>query len=362
MSRIDINGRFLTQVMTGVQRCAIEWVMGLDRHLAADPACRERYSFRLLTPPQVQTHLPLRHIPSLPVGHLSGQAWEQLELPLYSRGGLLLNFCNTAPLAARTVATIHDASVFAVPGAYSPAFRSWYRTLLPLLGRRAQRVITASRFSQGELASRAHIPRSRIDVVPLGSEHILRSRADPGILAKLSVDRGGYLLTVGSHSPHKNFAAVVAALSRLDGVKLPLVVAGGTNPRIFDGSSKVNPVGFRAAGYVSDEELKALYQNAACFIYPSLYEGFGLPALEALSCGCPCVVSSAASLPEVCGEAVLYFNPHDPDDIARQIRAVLDQPATRDELRRRGPERARHFTWDRSTEALLKVIESVQPI
>ena len=362
MSRIDINGRFLTQRMTGVQRCGIEWVRGLDRRLAADPAIRERYSFRLLTPRSVRTSLALSHIPSFAVGRLSGQAWEQLELPLHSRGGLLLNFCNTAPVTARTVATIHDASVFAVPEAYSAAFRSWYRTLLPLLGRRALRVITVSRFSQGELADRARIPRRRVDVVHLGAEHILRTRADPGIFSKLSVQPGNYLLTVGSHSPHKNFGAVVTAMSRLDGIGLPLVIAGGVNPRIFDNNSESRRAGFQEAGYVSDEELKALYQNAACFIYPSLYEGFGLPALEALSCGCPCVVSNAASLPEICGDAVLYCNPHDPADIARQIRTVLEQPATREELRRRGPERARQFTWDGSTDALLKVIESVQPV
>jgi glycosyltransferase involved in cell wall biosynthesis len=154
---------------------------------------------------------------------------------------------------------------------------------------------------------------------------------------------------------------VIEAVAQLGRAGLPLVVAGGANPRIFDGNSGIPAEGFHPAGYVTDEELRALYQHAACFIYPSLYEGFGLPALEAMCCGCPCVVSNTASLPEICGDAALYCNPLDPEDIARQIRALLEQPGRREELRAKGLERARQFTWDRSTEALLHVIESVYP-
>jgi glycosyltransferase involved in cell wall biosynthesis len=360
MNRVDINGRFLTQIMTGVQRCGFEWVRELDRRLGQDPEFRSRYSFRLLTPHRIRSRPPWKHITQVSVGRLSGHAWEQLELPLHTRGRLLLNLCNTAPVAIQTLTTIHDASVFAVPTAYSLAFRAWYQVLLPLLGRRSLRVITVSRFSQEELIRRARIPRDRLEVVPLGGEHILRSIADERIFSRLPVKPGHYLLAVGSRSPHKNFAAVIAAVSRLD-PPVTLVVAGGANSRIFDSNSGVPENGFHPAGYVSDEELRALYQHAIGFIYPSLYEGFGLPALEAMWCGCPCVVSNTASLPEICGNAALYCNPGDPDDIARQIRVLLTEPDTREELRRRGLERARDFSWERSTDALLKVIEKVQP-
>jgi glycosyltransferase involved in cell wall biosynthesis len=112
-------------------------------------------------------------------------------------------------------------------------------------------------------------------------------------------------------------------------------------------------------GYVSDTELRALYENAACFVYPSFYEGFGLPPLEAMTCGCPVVVSRAASLPEVCGDAAVYCDPGDPADIARGIDQVLANSAVQEDLRRRSLERARSFSWKRAARAMLQQIEDL---
>jgi glycosyltransferase involved in cell wall biosynthesis len=358
MRLVDINGRFLTQAITGVQRVAEQVVQALDHELGANPALRSRYSFRLLTPAAGCRSLALGNIPAAPVGRLSGQLWEQVELPIHSRGRLLLNLCNTAPLAQRGVAVIHDASVFAVPQAYSRAFRAWYRTLIPLLGRRALRVITVSRFSQGELSRRAGIPLSKMTVMPLGAEHILDGPADSGIFARVPVERGRFILAVGSRSPHKNVAAVGAAVSRLGAERLPLVIVGGANPRIFTASADTNGGSF-STGYVSDGELRALYENAMCLVYPSLYEGFGLPPLEAMLCGCPTVVGNTASLPEVCGDAALLCDPRDPDDIAKGISLLIEDPARREELRRRGAVRARGFTWKRAADALVAILDEV---
>jgi glycosyltransferase involved in cell wall biosynthesis len=359
MRFVDINGRFLTQAITGVQRYAMELVRALDRQLAASGELRSRFTMRLVTPAHSDATVNLHHIPTVPVGRLSGQAWEQLELPFYTRGRLLLNLCNTAPLALRTVVTIHDASVFAVPSAYSPAFLAWYRTLIPLLGRRALRIVTDSRFSQLELSQRAGIPLEKMEVIPLGAEHILQRPADTGILRRLGVDPGRFILAVGSRSPHKNLSAVTTAVSRLGAEGLPLVVAGGTNSRVFASSLAEGPA--LAAGYVTDPELRALYENAVCFVYPSLYEGFGLPPLEAMVCGCPAIVARTASLPEVCGDAVMYCDPGDPDDIARSLGMLIQEPARREALRQRGRERARCFTWERASGALLGLIDQIQP-
>jgi glycosyltransferase involved in cell wall biosynthesis len=360
MTSVDINGRFLTQAITGVQRCAMELVQALDQQLTSDLALRSRYRVRLMAPPQHEQPVKLSHIPTVPVGRLRGQAWEQFELPNYSRGNVLVNLCNTAPLARPGIVTIYDASVFVVPEAYTPAFRAWYRVLFPLLGRRSLRVVTVSRFSQGELARRVGIPAGKIDVIPLGAEHILRAPADPSILARIGVDPHCFILAVGSRSPHKNFGAVTSAVARLGPDRLPLVVAGGANSRIFARSA--TPDGAIHVGYVSDRELRALYENAACFVFPSLYEGFGLPALEAMACGCPAVVARAGSLPEVCGDAVLYCDPRDPDQIASRIRLLLQEPGRRQELRDRGTARARSFSWGLASTALLRIIDSVQPV
>jgi glycosyltransferase involved in cell wall biosynthesis len=112
-------------------------------------------------------------------------------------------------------------------------------------------------------------------------------------------------------------------------------------------------------GYVSDAELRALYENAACFVYPSFYEGFGLPPLEAMTCGCPVVVSRAASLPEVCGDAAVYCDPCDPADIARAMERVLGNPAAQEDLRRRSLERARTFSWKQTACAVLGHLEDL---
>src|SRR4051812_9702277 len=203
MRLVDINARFLTQATTGVQRVAEELVRALDRELQASSDLRKRYSFRLLAPAGERRRIDLNQINTVEVGRLRGQQWEQLELPAYSGGRLLLNLCNTAPVGVRSLVVIHDASVFAVPQAYSPAFRSWYRLLLPLLGRRALRVITVSRFSREELSRLAGIPDDKIEVISLGADHLLQSAADSGVFHRVPAAPGRYILAVGSRSPHK---------------------------------------------------------------------------------------------------------------------------------------------------------------
>ena len=357
MRLIDINARFLTQATTGVQRVAEQLVRALDRELRDSSELRKRYSFRLVAPAGERRHVTLDHISTVEVGRLRGQQWEQLELPAYTAGRLLLNLCNTAPVGVRSIVVIHDASVFAIPQAYSPAFRSWYRLLIPLLGRRALRVITDSQFSREELSRRAGIPHDKLDVLPLGADHVLHSPADKGVFHRLPVGPGRYILAVGSRSPHKNLGALVAAVAALGVKQLPLVLAGGTNARVFAASARSESS--IDAGYVSDGELRALYENALCFVFPSLYEGFGLPPLEAMLCGCPALVSNAGPLPEVCGSGARYCNPRDPDDIARGIREIVAEPGRREQQVRAGTARAREFTWQRSVHELISILDRI---
>jgi glycosyltransferase involved in cell wall biosynthesis len=356
VTRIYINGRFLTQQTTGVQRFAREILRAVDTLLV--PGSVAKRSIVLLTPPG-STPLPgLRRIECRSVGRLHGQAWEQLELPRYTRDGFSLNLCNTAPLAGRsTIVAIHDAGPFAIPEAYSRTFRIWYQLLHPQLGRRAVRMLTVSEFSRSELSRYLGIARERFSVIPNGGEHILREPADQGILKRLGL-RKPYVLAVSSHSTHKNFVGIQAAVKHMRQQDFTLVFAGGANPRIFNAGEA--PAGESiVTGRVTDAELRALYEGATCFVYPSFYEGFGLPPLEAMTCGCPIVVSHAASLPEVCGEAAVYCDPNDPADIGRALDEVLENAALQSELRRRGQERAAQFTWTRSGTALLGVLDGL---
>ena len=357
MTPIFVNGRFLTQQTTGVQRFAREIVKALDALLVAE-GNRVRRRIVLLMPTGAAAPAGLHMIESRTVGVLRGHPWEQLELPRHTRGGVCLNLCNTAPLAGRsTVVAIHDAGVFAVPAAYSRPFRLWYRLLHPQLGRRAVRILTLSEFSRAELGRHVGIAPDRITIIPAGGEHILAEPADSRILQRLGL-KGRYVLAVSSRSPHKNFAGIQAAMKLIRHRDITLVFAGGANPRIFRSGEELSDDSCMA-GRVTDPELRALYESAECFVYPSFYEGFGFPPLEAMTSGCPVVVSRAASLPEVCGEAAVYCDPNDPADIGRALDEVLESAELRTELRRRGKERASQFTWSRSGTALLGLLDGV---
>jgi glycosyltransferase involved in cell wall biosynthesis len=357
MKRVLVNGRFLGQRITGAQRYARELLQGIDTCLMEDGA-RSQFSFTVLVPEN--TPRPsLSAVGLRAVGRTQGHLWEQVTLPRHTADSMLLNLCNSAPLAGRNmVATILDASVYAVPEAYSPAFRIWYRVMFPIVGRRARWVITISEFSRRELQRFAGINPARSLVVPGSGEHILRIPASDAALRRLNIRSGRYILAVSSKSRHKNLSGIADALRLVGDQPFDVVLAGGGNSRVFrDGAAGLTNR-IRVAGYVTDSELRGLYQHAACLLYPSLYEGFGLPPLEAMTCGCPVIASRVASLPEVCGEAAMYCDPEDPSDIARAIRAVMNDDDQRRTLRQRGLEQAARFRWSKSARSVLTLLQS----
>jgi glycosyltransferase involved in cell wall biosynthesis len=359
MNRVFINGRYLTQSTTGVQRCAAETVRALDHLIVEGEYPAGAWTFTLLVPPSAERPA-LEGITVRAVGRGQGQWWEQLQLPMHTRGGLLLSFANVAPLAARSqCVTIHDASVFAVPDAYRITFRTWYRFLLPALGRRADRVLTDSRFSREELIRWARIPERKLAVVPLAGEHILAAPADIQVLARNDLGKRPYIIAVSSGSPHKNLQGVARAVEMAGRDDYDLVLVGGRHSGVFKDGGDGSGTRIQRLGYVSDGELRALYENAACLLYPSLYEGFGLPPLEAMACGCPVIASNAASLPEVCGDAALYCDPRNPSDIAARIREVLDKPEVRQTLRERSLVRARQFRWSATARAVMAEVQEI---
>lgn len=348
MIEVLVNGRFLTQTPTGVQRYALQVLLALNRIPRGDIA------FTILAPAGTPRPDGLHTIGFRTGGRLGGHGWEQLELPWLSRGRLLWGLCNTGPLLKRDqVVTIHDASVFEVPASYSAPFRFWYRFLHRTLVRRARAVVTDSAFSRSMLVRHCGPRAAAARVIPLGAEHVRQPSPDPTALTRLGLGGRPYVLAVGSRAWHKNLR-LVAQAARLLRQDAEVVAVGGDNGRIFSASGVDG--GCRELGYVSDAELRALYEGATCFVHASLHEGFGLPPLEAMACGCPVLASRAASLPEVCGEAALYFDPQDPQDLARSVDRLLVDARKREELRRRGLEQAAAFTWDACARAHLDVI------
>jgi glycosyltransferase involved in cell wall biosynthesis len=198
------------------------------------------------------------------------------------------------------------------------------------------------------------LPPTAFRIVPNAAEHIVRQPADISVLTRLGLKSQDFLLAVGSLNPTKNFAALIKAYTTTGlADRLPLVIVGSVNREVFRAGGFVPAhANVYWAGPVPDAQLRALYEHAAVFVFPSLYEGFGIPPLEAMLCGCPVAASNASSIPEVCGDAAGYFDPHNIDDMKLEIESILQNDDYRSSLIERGRQRALTFTWDHSAECL----------
>jgi glycosyltransferase involved in cell wall biosynthesis len=338
---ISVNGRFLSQSITGVQRYAFELLSAIDRLL--DSGQIGPLPVTVFVPNNARDAPSWRSLRVQRVGRFTGQLWEQIDLASHARETLLFTPCGGAPLFHPCqVITIHDAAIFRTPDAYAAVYRTYYRVLQRVLARKAKHLITVSEFSRKELVECLDLPEDKISTTWNSGEHILSFGRDDKILAKHNLRKRSYVLGVGSRNLNKNLEGLIAAMPYLEDMEIVLAIAGGSNSRIFGASDGMSGQ-IRELGFVNDEELRSLYENAACFVFPSFYEGFGFPPLEALMLGTPVVVSRAASLPEVFGDAAVYCDPRSPRDIAEKIRFVLQGNAPDREAAQL---HASRFTWE----------------
>ena len=350
--KILINGRFLTQKTTGVQRVARQLTLALDALIASGAAPDIRATIAI--PGRAAADLPpYSCIQSARIGRMTGHAWEQLELPKAVGDSWLLSLCNTGPLAVRRqLVLIHDAQVFTAGYSYGRAFRTAYRILLPALARRVRTVATVSGFSAKELAAHGVRNKNGIKLIHNGADHMETIEADSTTLARHGLRAGSYILALGSLAPHKNIDMLVRAALARRGAATELVIAGG-GAAIFSGGAPKPGGGARYLGRVSDRELKSLYQNALALAFPSLTEGFGLPPVEAMQCGCPVLASTGGAIPEVCGDAVMYIAPDDQAGWTEAMERIEADQDLRARLSQAGRRRAALFTWERAVRALL---------
>lgn len=356
--QVFVNGRFLTQPITGVQRFAREVTTALAR-LADQGALPETM---ILTPGSAQNTQAVASHPSfgLPIqaiGRTGGHLWEQTELPWTARHGIVLGLGNTGPLLAghRQVVVIHDAGVFDVPGSYSRPFRVWYRTMQRQLVRGGAHIVTVSEFSRQRILAHLAIPASRITVAYEGAEHVLRATTAPEILDRHGLRPGRFVLVIGAGADHKNLAALHRLAAALPARDMVLAIVGMQKPPRFAARGTGTWPTSRTLGRVTDGELRSLYEAAACLVFPSRYEGFGLPPLEAMTCGCPVIATRGGAVEEICGVSAVYADATDPDSLVRLSWALFDDPARASALRSTGRTHAGRFSWEKTARTLAAV-------
>ncbi len=290
---------------------------------------------------------------------------EQTLLPaLAARAGVQLmhSLASTAPLwgAFRSVVTVHDLIYARFPEAHPGIRDKGMKVLVPLAARRADRVICDSQSTRGDLIELAGVSPQRIDVVPLGLGSVRREQplGEAETRTRFGLGTRTVLLSLSAKRPHKNLSRLIGALARIPAERRPLLVLPGY-PTWHEQELRERAAGagvgsdVRFIGWVSGAEIEGLWALAEAFVFPSLYEGFGLPVLEAMARGVPVACSNASSLPEVAGEAALLFDPQDEQAIAAALSRLLEDPALRERLRALGAERVREFTWERSARLTL---------
>src|SRR5947209_4130442 len=323
------------------------------------PAAFERFDGRW---PNVRVQRTLPHTPLLRVPFT-------LSAELRRRRVDLLHVQYTAPPFAPcpVVATIHDLSFEHLPETFKR--RSWMQLRLTVrrTARRAAHVIAPSEFTRRDLIETYKLDPARVSVIPLAAAEHFRPVEDAGEIERvrrLYGIAGEYVLAVGSIQPRKNLARLVRAYSGLRRERgrsnLPQLVVVGKQAWLYGETLRaLEEEGVRdcvrMTGYVSEGDLPALYTGALCFAYPSYFEGFGLPPLEAMRCGTPVLVGDRTSLPEVVGDAALTADPFDTRAIARALARLTDDAALRAELRARGLKRASAFDWRDTARMTLQV-------
>lgn len=341
MKKIVVNIRSTSATLTGVQRYTLEMLARIGSDMTVVKPAR-----------------PLQGS----IGHL----WEQCVLPTKVGGGLLWSPSNTGPLAVHSqVVSIHDVAALDHPEWMTKKFSAWYRYLTPKLVARVKRVITCSEFTKKRILHHCPGVAEKISVIYLGADKVFRPVSPVDVAAavyELQLPSTQYILALGSLEPRKNLKNLLDAWRAMQGTvdsNVWLVLAGAKGKAAIFANGAVGELPPRVylTGHVADRLLPALYAGAICSAYVSLYEGFGLPALEAMSCGTPMLTSNSTSLPEVVGDAALTVPPTDVNAIASGLLRIVGNSHLRAQMREKGLQRAALFSWERAAAETKEILD-----
>lgn len=371
--RVGFDATTLTMQRTGIGRYTLELLHALVRHEAdLELVLMAHRSLDAdLSNNGVATLRRLRG-PGLPVK----LAWMQTLLPVRLAAARLdvCHFTNYhAPLASPLpmIVNLHDMSLILEPRRHPLRRVLTMRPFLRAVARRAAAVVCLTESARADAIETLDIEPARVHAIPAAPSACFVPITDPGVLHETAERYGlapGFLLFVGTIEPRKNLVRLVEAYSRLrsDGFDRPLVLAGTLGWRYADLLERIDALGLedavRLLGFVPDDDLPLLLSLAGAFVYPSLYEGFGLPIIEALACGTPTVTSDRGAMAEVAGDAALLVDPTDVGALTIALSQALNDNATRTRLRAQGPLRAAEFSWERAAHQTAALYRAVAPV
>ena len=306
MSKFLINGKFLAQRTTGVQRVARELLNALDQ-LASEG------DFLLVVPANAIDVPYFRNVKVLRTNTPASIFFDQIKIPLLSIKMKIpaLHLCHTGPFLKPDYVMIHDANVEVNPQWFTKKIVVWYKFVHWVCAKRAKKIFTVSDFSKKELSIVYKIPQSKIVNVGNGWQHVEKNKVDDSVVAKYGLECKKFFFSLGTKAPHKNLKWIYEYATKHPSEIF--AISGASYGRIFGKIDMLVPPNVRFLGYLSDSDVKSLMQNCKAFLFPSFYEGFGIPPLEAMSTGCPVVVSDIPVMHEIFGESVHYIDPNSTD-------------------------------------------------
>ncbi|MFQ9927675.1 MAG: glycosyltransferase family 4 protein [Anaerobutyricum soehngenii] len=343
--KVIINGRFLAKRVTGVERYGLEILLELDKISMPN-------EFLLAVPPEVEDIPKLKNIKVIKVGKLHNRAWEHISFAIYTiRNNMIpLNFCNVAPLLKPGIVVIHDVKFKARPEFFSKKFIAWYNLLFTNAIKRAKRIITVSEFSKSEIQKYFNISEKKIYIVPSAWTHFKNTKFDELALEKYHLEKKKFFFSMSSLEPNKNFHWVAEVAKK--NPKENFAIAGSINETVFaDGLGFSCPSNMHLLGYISDAEAKTLMKECKAFLFPTFYEGFGLPPMEAISAGCEeVIISDTRVMHDIYGKDAIYI---DPNNYNIDLSNIDKKYNHKEELLKK-------YTWEKSARRLLDVLRTIE--